>query len=172
MVLQKAVVPPPISLLPVSDPRFVRAVDDIALLASGLIASVDATMLALAVPSDHWHSELPLVAWSQRLAASPKLARMLIDTPMFMPAIDALCMAADELHARLASWGWTSCGAPGLCLLTDGNAVILSSARPPVDASCEWLLDLARSTDGAVTLREPCRQGAWSLITAAAGTVH
>lgn len=172
MVPQKAVVLPPLSSLPPADPGVRRAVEDVALLASGLIDSVDAAMLTIAVPSDRWGDAAPLIAWNQRLVASPELSDMLIDLPMFTPAIDALCLAADALFARLEAWHWADMDAPGLCLVTDGVGVVLSTRRPPEDADCGWLLDLARLQDCATLVRPPHKDGVWSLIMAELATIH
>lgn len=172
MELHKAIALPSIALLPPSDPGFRRAIDDVALLASGLIASVDAAILTIAVPSDRWGDTLPLVAWNQRLAADPDLSHALIEQPMFAPAFDALCMATDAVFARLDAWRWIDVDMRGLCLVTDGATVILSTERPSADADCNWLLDLARSDGGSLVVRTSDTQGIWSLIAAQASIYH
>lgn len=172
MLPQKSIVLPSVASLPCTDPCFLEAIDDLALVAGGLMMSVDAAMLAVPLPSDRWADDLPLTVWTQRLEASPALATTLIDTPMFTPAFDALCMAADALFARLEAWRWIDRDAPGLCLVTDGVDVILSTVRPEPEAGCGWLLDLARRNRGAVTARHPHAHGAWSLIKAEIRTVH
>ena len=64
-------------------------------MASGLIESVDAARLSIAVPS----YDMLLLAWNQCVEARPRLSRTLVDVHMFTLAIDALCLAADMVLA-------------------------------------------------------------------------
>ena len=168
---RKPVELPPVSVLPSSDPDFLRAIDDVALLASGLIASTDAAMLTIAVPSDRWGADVPMVVWNQGLDGCRARVRTLTEEPMYGAAFDALCIAADALFSRLETWRWDDAAAPGLCLVTDGTGVVLSPERPPADANAGWLLDMVRSGNTTVA-RAPDADGPWSLITAKSGTVH
>lgn len=162
----------PIALLPASDTLFLRAVSDIALLAGGLMASVDASLLAVAVPSDGWGEEPPLILWDERLVPCSDRGRVLADTAMFAPAIDALCLAADALFDRLDAWRWIHARAPGLCIVTDGTGALLARRPPGSDSDARALLDLARGDGGAIPTFPPPDEATWARIAAAAATFH
>lgn len=161
----------PIALLPASDALFQRAVTDIALLAGGLMASVDASLLAISVPSDGWGDAMPVIVWGERLTTCSERNRALADTALFAPAIDALCLAADALFGRLDAWRWIHARVPGLCVVTDGTGALLARRPPASDSAARAPLDFARS-DRTIPTFPLSDENVWSRITAQAATFH
>lgn len=161
----------PIALLPARDPLFRRAVTDIALLAGGLMASVDASLLAVPVPSDGWGDAMPVIVWDERLTPCPERGRALAETALFAPAIDALYVAADALFGRLDAWRWIHARVPGLCIVTDGTGALLACRPPGRDGDARALLDLARC-DGAIRTSPLSDEDIWSRVAADAATFH
>jgi len=153
--------------LPRGDGRFLRAARDLALLADGLIACTDSPLLAVAVPSDRWGHGVPVTLWDQRLAPCENRRRQLRDTPWLQPALDALCVAADALFERLEAWGWPDAHAPGLCVISDGTGVAISTHRPRPGDDAGWLLARAADAGAMSTVLPLAEDGIWGLVTEA-----
>lgn len=172
MGLPKSAVLRPAALLPIADADFARAVEDVALIASGLTQSIDASMLAIALPSESGGNEARLMMWSNNVVACPVLSRKIAEVPMFAPAIAALCRAADDLFATLTAWQWHDVNAPGLSLVTDGTGMILSAERPPAGADSAWLIGMMRPPRRSIVIRAPRRDSLWSLLMEPPKTMH
>jgi len=151
--------------LPRSDARFLDAAHDLAILAEGLIACTDSPLLAIAVPSDRWGRGIPVTLWDQRLAPCEDRRRRLRDTPWLQPALEALCVAADALFERLDAFGWADAHAPGLCVISDGTGVAISTRRPLPGDGAGWLLDRAAGKDAATPILPLAADGVWGLLT-------
>jgi hypothetical protein len=105
--------------------------------------------------------------WDQRLSVCETRGRTVCETPMFAPALDALCLAADALFERLHAWGWSHADTHKLCVVTDGTGVALIPDLPSEGPG--WLIDMA-GPGGHMPLLPLADDGVWSLIAAAAET--
>lgn len=148
------------------DPRFRRVVQDIATLSWGLLAVSDAPMLALAVPSDGWPQDLPILLWDQRLAPHEQGSRDLCAAVSVAPALDALCVAADELFLLLQAARICPAEATSVSIVTDGTGVALTADMPVTGtADAGWLLALAGGNGGrAATVLPMADDGIWALL--------
>ena len=145
--------------------RFSRALQDIAALSWGLLALGDAPVLALAVPSDGWGQELPILLWDQRLAPREQVGRELCASVSVSPTLDALCLAADDLFAILRAARICPADATGISIVTDGTGVALTSRMPiPATADAGWLLALAGRGGQAATVLPMAPDGVWALL--------
>ena len=162
----------PIEALPTTDAAFRRAVADIALLAGGVMAGVDASLLAVPVPSGSRDDDMPLTLWNGRLAPCADRADAVAGAAIFSPVVESICLAADALFARLSTWRWTGARVPGLCIVTDGSGALLAYRQPGDPGDAAWLLGLAGRNGGAIQLLPLAEDGIWSLITAEAATIH
>ena len=147
------------------DPRFRRVVQDIATLSWGLLAVSDAPMLALAVPSDGWRQDLPILLWDQWLAPHEQGSRDLCASVSVGPALDALCVAADELFMLLQAARICPAEATGISIVTDGTGVALTADMPVAEtADAGWLLALAGHRGRAATMLPMADDGIWALL--------
>lgn len=147
------------------DPRFRRVVQDIATLSWGLLAVTGSPLLALAVPSDGWPLDLPILLWNQRLAPHEQGSRDLCASAPTAPALDALCVAADELFLMLQAAQICPAGTAAVSIVTDGTGVALTADLPiagPADAG--WLLTLAGNDGRATTVLPMADDGIWALL--------
>lgn len=146
--------------------RFCRAIADIATLSGGFLASSDAPLMALAVPSDGWGDAAPLLVWDQRLAPRDDIGRDLCAATLFGPALDALCLAADDLFDILEDARICPAGATGISVITDGTGVALTAEIPDAaTADARWLLALAGREGRAATVLPMASDGIWGLLT-------
>jgi hypothetical protein len=149
--------------------RFRRAVQDIATLSGGLLASGDATIMAVAAPSDGWSLDLPLLMWDDHFAPRPDTSTALCAATLVSPALDALCLAADDLFATLREARICPPGTVAVSVVTDGTGVALTAEMPGSDtADAAWLLTLARCDGRATAVLPFARDGAWALLAATA----
>ncbi len=147
------------------DPRFRRVVQDIATLSWGLLAVSDSPMLALAVPSDGWPLNLPILLWDQRLAPHEQGSRELCASAPAGPALDALCVAADELFLMLQAAQICPADIAGVSIVTDGTGVALTADLPAAGtADAGWLLALAGQHGRATTVLPMADDGIWALL--------
>jgi hypothetical protein len=147
------------------NPRIRRVVEDIAILSWGLLAVTDSPMLAVAVPSDGWPLNLPILLWDQRLAAREQGSRELCASPGAGPALDALCVAADELFLMLQAAQICPANTAGVSIVTDGTGVALTADLPAADtADAGWLLALAGQRGRATTVLPMADDGIWALL--------
>lgn len=163
-----------ISALPGLESRFRQAVDDIATLSAPFLATANAPLIALAVPSDGWGGS-PLLLWDQRLTPRPGRSRQLCETLLFGPALDALCYIADELFEILCAARICPRETIALTVICDGTGVAFTSAVPdPASADAQWLLTLAGRRGRAVTILPMAPDGVWALleIEAVAASIH
>lgn len=157
------------------------AARDLAAIAGGLLQASDAALLAIAIPSDGWNARAPVVIWDHHLRPRADHSRMLWETALFAPVMDALCIAADALFDDMVAAGLCHHASVGPCIVTDGIGVALSASPPsPQDDGGRWLLDLAGGTPvddrtGCGAARAPAggapilplaATGPWALLSA------
>ena len=155
--------------MPLTDPAFRQAIDDLAVLAGAIVDAVATPLLGLSVAAGRVE-EGPFPVWPEFVFAAPGAALAPCRPALLAPVAEALRRAAADLAERLVG-GWSGVAGDALTIVTDGEGVALCRHAAGAETLSDDPVTVVRD---ATVLRAFPESGPWGLIAdhTASGTLH